>query len=380
MSNEIRVLLCDDSSVMRRLLKASMQSEPRLNVVFEAENGLEAVSNVTKVKPDVIIMDVEMPVMDGVDAVREIRKLSRTVPIIMFSSLTSRGAEASFDAIEAGASDFATKPIGAGHISKAMASVRRDLIPKVMQWAQPHVQPVLSKLEQVNPSSIQAAPSPAPASIPAVGSQSDSVRPLVKSAGGIAAVGVGVSTGGPQALMKLLGGLPKDFSTPILITQHMPPVFTGLLAGRLASQTGRPIREATDGESLSSGAVLIAPGDYHMTVARVQSTVVVKLDQNPPVNSCRPSVDPMFDSLADCFGNQTLGVILTGMGQDGMNGAKRLRDCGAPVIAQDEQSSVVWGMPGQIVKAGLATKVLPIDQMANEVTRIVLAEKSASTI
>ncbi|OYP36319.1 chemotaxis response regulator protein-glutamate methylesterase [Rhodopirellula sp. MGV] len=378
MSNEIRVLLCDDSAVMRRLLRASMQSEPCLNVVFEAENGREAVDNVKSVKPDVIIMDVEMPVMDGVDAVREIRKLSRSVPIIMFSSLTSRGAEASLDAIEAGASDFATKPVGAGHITKAMASVRRELIPKLLQWTRraPIEPPVPFKFDAkaTLPPHNGTPTQHEPSFVPEPGKRGFAAT----SSGQVNVLGIGVSTGGPQALATVLGGLPKDFPIPIVIAQHMPPVFTGLLADRLASQTGHKVREATHGEELLAGNVLLAPGDYHLRVIRDSGVVRAQLDQGPLENSCRPAVDPLFTSLADCYGDRALGLVLTGMGQDGAFGSKRLRERGAHVFAQDQETSVVWGMPGQVVKAGLANKVLPIGQMANEITRMVRAGQPAS--
>ncbi|MCC9600504.1 chemotaxis response regulator protein-glutamate methylesterase [Stieleria sp. JC731] len=380
MTSEIRVLLCDDSSVMRRLLRATMQSEPCLNVVFEAENGLDAVKNVTRVKPDVIIMDVEMPIMDGVDAVREIRKLSRSVPIIMFSSLTSRGAEASLDAIEAGASDFATKPVGAGHITKAMASVRRDLIPKVLQWSRRGAleQPVPFKYEPRPSENSSPAVSNGAATQPSAAPGAAKASFSSRTSNAISAIGVGVSTGGPQALAKLLTGLPKDLPVPVLIVQHMPPVFTGLLADRLASQTGHQVREATDGDELKPGTVLLAPGDYHMRVSSDKTNFCVRLDQGPAENSCRPAVDPLFTSIAESYGDHGLGIILTGMGQDGAFGAKRLRECGGLVFAQDQESSVVWGMPGQVVKAGLANKVFSIDQMADEVTRLVLAGQPAS--
>ena len=354
MNTEIRVMICDDSAIMRRLIKTALQLEKSLEVVCEASHGRDAVEQLRDARPDIVIMDIEMPVMDGVEAVREIRKIDADLPVIMFSSLTSRGAEASLDAIAAGATDFATKPTGAGHIQQALESLRRDLVPKLLQWTARKRSGAIATGDQNDTDG--------------GGHASDDPS---ESGEGIAAIGIAVSTGGPQALSKFLSGLPKDFRPPILIAQHMPPVFTGLLAQRLSDQTGHEIREAVDGEQLADGMILVAPGDHHLTVVRQNQVCRVKLNQDPPENSCRPSANPLFCSLADCYGGQALGIVMTGMGQDGVRGAKRIKSCGGRVFVQDKQSSVVWGMPGQVVESGCADRVLPIDQMANEAIRAV---------
>lgn len=366
MSTEIRVMICDDSAIIRRLIKTSLQLEKSLEVVCEAKNGREAIEKFNEAKPDVIVMDIEMPVVDGLQAVKEIRQLDATVPIIMFSSLTSRGAAASLDALAAGATDFATKPTGAGHIQQALESLRRDLIPKLLQWT---VGKRASLAEQ------NAAADNHLASLTSsefrIAGLDTTTRSAGKSIGQIHAIAIGVSTGGPQALARLLGNLPSPFPIPILIAQHMPPVFTNLLAERLTKQTGHDVHEAVDGEELTGGSVLIAPGDHHLTIERQGNKVVAKLNQDPPEHSCRPSVNPLFCSLADCFGDQALGIVLTGMGQDGARGAKQIKSHGGYVFVQDKASSTVWGMPGQVVQSGCADRILPLDQIADQVNRVI---------
>lgn len=351
MNGEVRVMLCDDSALMRRLIRTAIDSEASLSVVCEAKDGQDALDKLGEAKPDIIVMDIEMPVMDGVQAVREIRRINRNVPIVMFSSLTSRGAQASFDAIAAGASDFSPKPSGAGHIDQAMDSLKGDLLPKLMFWA------TRRRIQSGFQGRINRIPA-----------QPESPqRSQNKSREKVGIVAIGVSTGGPQALAKVFSALPHDLPVPVVVAQHMPPVFTGLLAQRLAEQTGHNVREASGGETLDAGHVLIAPGDHHMTVARDGNRFVAKLDRGPPVNSCRPSIDPLFRSVAEFYGRHALGVVLTGMGQDGLRGAMRLHECGARILAQDEATSVVWGMPGEIAKHGLADRVVAIDRIAHEI-------------
>lgn len=361
MSRDVRVMLCDDSALMRRLIRTGLKAEPTLKVVAEAQDGRDAVEQVKQAPPDILVMDIEMPIMDGVEAVRQIRRFNRSMPIIMFSSLTTRGSQASLDALAAGATDFAAKPTGAGHYDQAMDQLKRDLIPKLTWWAKRGPRPTNGGVNHVAQSAAVNTVATAAAA---------------KPRGRIAVLAIGVSTGGPQALSKLMTGLPRDLPVPVLIVQHMPPVFTGLLADRLRDQSGHDVKEASDGDLLRPGVVLIAPGDHHMTIRREGTMVAARLNQEPPVNSCRPSVDPLFHSVAHCYGHHALGVILTGMGQDGLRGAKKLRESGARIFAQDQASSVVWGMPGEIVKNGLADCVLPIDQMAKGIMDAVQAGRS----
>jgi two-component system chemotaxis response regulator CheB len=343
---------------MRRLIRTVIEKQPGLKVVFEACNGQEAVDNFATSKADIIIMDVEMPILDGIDATRAIRRLNRSIPILMFSSLTSNGAEATLDALSAGANDVVVKPSAAGHISQAMAQLANDLIPKITQ---------LTKR------SIAARPKSDPPSDAISSGFETNDSPCVK------AVAIGVSTGGPDALVAVLKDIPSSFSAPIIIAQHMPPVFTKLLAERLSARCPLPVREAKDGDTVEPGQVLLAPGDYHMTVVREGTQVIARLNQDPPENSCRPSVDPLFRSVATCYGKHALGLVLTGMGKDGMDGARLLKQEGSCVIAQDRETSVVWGMPGKVVEAGYADSILPLDKIGEELTRLTTA-KSPATI
>lgn len=367
MNQITRVLLCDDSSVMRRLIKTALQTDPNVKVIGEAKHGKDACDQAATIKPDVIIMDVEMPVMDGIDAVRTLRKRRMEIPVIMFSSLTSRGAEATLDAIEAGASDFATKPVAAGHIDDAIRHVQNDLIPKVHHWGR-RPRRVFNPPATKPPVAAGRAVPTTPAQNRPLQNRSEQKRPARKT-GTAAAIAIAVSTGGPHALSRIIGQLPVNLNASVLIAQHMPPVFTGLLAERLAAQKGHQVKEATEGDVVEPGTILIAPGDFHMTVERDSTLVRARLGQGVPENSCRPSADPLFRSVAAVYGRNCLGVVLTGMGSDGVNGAAVLSQTGAKIIAQDKETSVVWGMPGNVVDRGLADRVLPLEQIADELIR-----------
>ena len=358
MSESIRVMLCDDSSTMRRLIKTALKKEPRLQVIFEAKHGREAVDNLATAKPDVVVMDIEMPVMDGIDATKAIRQRSATLPIVMFSSLTAKGAEATLDALSAGANDFAMKPAAAGHIDIALRKLQSDLIPKLLQ----HVASASRKPGQTSRSS---------SSTTAIGQRTTSPVPASPTFAPSKIVAIGVSTGGPDALVKLLSGIPKSFPVPILITQHMPPVFTTLLAERLSSQSGHQVVEAKNGELVKPGRVLLAPGDFHMTVRKSGPQMVVHLNQDAKENACRPAVDPLFRSIAECYRKTATAVVLTGMGSDGALGSKAIKSNGGRIVIQDEPTSVVWGMPGKVFSTGLADSVLPLSQIAAELVRSV---------
>lgn len=349
MNDLIRVMLCDDSATMRRLIKKAIEHEPRIRVVAQAKNGKDALRQIDIANPDAIILDVEMPIMDGIDTAKGIRQKSRSLPIIMFSSLTSRGAEATLDALQAGANDFCTKPTSAGHVDEAIKQVRRELVPKLIAWA--------TKKKNIEKPTLSAV-SPAekkPGSFPR------------KSLSAVSAIAIGVSTGGPAALTEIFQKVPSGFKVPFLVAQHMPPVFTGLLAERLSQQTGHNVIEGSDGQPLTGGQIVIAPGDYHLVVKRQGTQVVTCLNQDPLENSCRPAVDPLFRSVAECYGQKALGVVLTGMGQDGTNGAEKIKALGGSVFIQDEASSVVWGMPRKVYESGFADQMLPLDELANEI-------------
>ena len=354
---KIRVLVVDDSVVIRRLLTDELSKDPDIEVVSTAATGKIALSKVVQTPPDVVTMDIEMPEMDGITAVTEIRKTHPKLPIIMFSTLSQRAAKETLEALSRGANDYVTKPANVGSAALAMQRVREELIPKIKSLARP--QSIASR------SLISASPAPA---LTLETRSFNASRPFQ-----VDIVAIGVSTGGPNALAEVMSHIPKDCPVPILIVQHMPPVFTKCLAERLSLKSQIPIHEGQPGEVVVSGQAWIAPGDYHMVVQRKGTQVVLATNQDSPENSCRPAVDVMFRSVAKVYGHAVLAVVLTGMGQDGMRGAEVIREAGGYVIAQDEASSVVWGMPGAVVHAGLHHSILPLSQISTEIMRKVRA-------
>lgn len=352
--SRIRVLIVDDAVVIRRLVGDVLASDAEIEVVGTAANGRIALQKITQCNPDVITMDVEMPEMNGIETVRELRKTWPKLPVIMFSTLTERGGVATLDALSAGASDYVTKPANVGSVTAGLDAVRRDLIPKIKALAGRAYAPTRTPATSAPPA---ASVLPRPSVEAATPSQQLDV------------VAIGVSTGGPNALAELLPALPGDLRVPIVLVQHMPPMFTKLLADRLNAQCTLTVVEATAGMRLQPGTVYIAPGDFHLTVEPRGGAVYTALNQAPPENSCRPAVDVLFRSVVTHYGPRALGVILTGMGQDGLRGCEGLREAGGRVIVQDEASSVVWGMPGFVARAGLAERTLPLAGLAAEITR-----------
>lgn len=350
---KIRVLVVDDSALVRRVVTDELGADPAIEVVGTASGGKVALAKLTQLNPDLVTLDVVMPDMDGLAVLTEIRKVYPKLPVIMFSALTVRGANATLDALALGASDYFTKPAGAGGLDESRRVIREELVPAIKALCAPKA----------------AGPPPAPA--PAKGS-GRFARPKPAEV-----VAIGVSTGGPNALVDIFRELPADFAAPILIVQHMPPMFTKLLADRLTAVGRIPVHEAISGTTLMPGQAWIAPGDFHLTVERKGTHVKTLVTQDPPECSCRPAADPLFRTVAKAYGARALGVVLTGMGKDGLRGCEALREAGGRVIAQDEATSVVWGMPGFVVKAGLADRVLPLPQVAAEIVRRV-AGKAAS--
>lgn len=338
----IRVFVVDDAAAVRRIVTDVLAADPGIEVVGSAANGLEAMARLERLGPDLVTLDIEMPGMDGLETLVELRRHHPRLPVIMFSSLTERGAIATMEALARGATDYVAKPNHSGGVAEAKERIRTELIPKIRALVG-------------RPA--QGAAHPAPAHGPAPAARSG-------PPGRVDAVAIGVSTGGPNALADILPALPADFPIPILIVQHMPPVFTRFLADRLSSRSRVVVREAEDDAVVEPGTVWVAPGDHHMTVWKDGERVRLRLDRGPQENSCRPSADPLFRSAAAIFGGRTLGLILTGMGHDGLLGAQAIRRAGGQLIAQDEASSVVWGMPGAIVAAGLADAVLPLPLIA----------------
>lgn len=347
----IRVLVVDDSAVLRRLISDALAADPGIEVVGTAPNGRIALDKLDQLNPDLVTLDIEMPVMDGLETLVELRRRRPRLPVIMFSTLTAKGGKATLEALSRGASDYVTKPSGAGNLTAALAQVRTQLTPRIK---------ALCARKSPAPAAPQTPVTPPPAPTRRVESAPRRVDLVV----------VGSSTGGPNALTDLVCALPKDLPVPVLIVQHMPALFTTLLAERLAKVSGLPIREASDGARLQPGEGWVAPGDFHLEVRDDGAGGLrLKNHQGPPENSCRPAVDVLFRSAAAVTGPHTLAVVLTGMGEDGLRGAREIVAGGGQVIAQDEASSVVWGMPGAIVRHGLADKVLPITAIGAEVAR-----------
>lgn len=354
MEQLINVLVVDDAVVVRRMVTDILAAEPGIRVVGTAPNGRIALQKVTQLQPDILTLDVEMPELDGLSTLKELRRTHPRLPVIMFSTLTDRGTAETIDALASGASDYVTKPANVGSVSTAQQRIREQLIPKI-------------KALCGHPDAVPPLASPSLRSNPAASVAP--VRMATASSGSPAVVAIGVSTGGPNALAAMLPCLPATFPLPIVVVQHMPPMFTRLLAERLDSQCALTVVEARGGEPLRPGTVYIAPGDHHLTVTRLGTTVVTALNQGPPENSCRPAVDVLFRSIATAYGSAVLAVVLTGMGQDGLRGSEEIVRLGGRVIVQDAATSVVWGMPGFVAQAGLADRVLPLDQMAGEIVR-----------
>lgn len=362
-ADPIRVMVVDDSAVVRGLISRMIEAEKDMTVSASVGNGQIAVSTFARTEIDIIVLDIEMPVMDGLTALPKLMEVDPEIKVIMASTLTVRNAEISIRALERGAADYVPKPSSSRELSGGM-DFRRELIEKVRNLG------IIRRDTRrtrgpTRPSPSRAAPATvlkkAPAEIQ-LRPQPD-VRPDV--------LAIGSSTGGPQALLSVLKGIGANPRVPIFITQHMPATFTAVLADHIARSTGLACAEAKDGERVVAGRVFLAPGNYHMIIERKGVDVVVRLNEGPPENYCRPSVDPMLRSIAKVYGARTLVAILTGMGADGLKGGKEVTAAGGAMIAQDEATSVVWGMPGAVATEGLCSAVLPISHVAPFINRMI---------
>lgn len=385
MAAKIRAMVVDDSVVIRRLVSDVLAGDPEIEVVGTAVNGKNALDKIPLLKPDVLTLDVEMPIMDGLQTLVEVRKTYKKLPIIMFSTLTERGAGATLDALERGASDYVTKPANVGSLSESMEAVRSQLIPKIKSLTgrvppQRMARPAFGGGPggPGGPAGHGGPGGPAGAGRP--GAPAGTSAPLKPAAPGtrVDVVAIGVSTGGPDALTTVVSSLPVNFPVPIVVTQHMPPVFTALFAQRLNAKTPLEVSEAVTGDVLKPGRVLIAPGDWHMRFQQKAAGTVAVLDQGPQENYCRPAVDPMFRSISDLHAGHVLSVIMTGMGGDGHRGAEHVIRAGGSLIVQDEATSVVWGMPGAAVHAGLPCDIVPLPRLAEVITARVTAGRGAT--
>ena len=373
----LRVMIVDDSVVIRGLISRWIGAEHDMEVAASLRTGLEAVNQLERINPDVAVLDIEMPELDGISALPQLLAKKRDLVIIMASTLTRRNAEISFKALSLGAADYIPKPESTRETSAADV-FHHDLIQKIRHLgarlrrkpavASPPLAPTSPAAPAARASAIArpAAPAPAPQTL-FPGAMS--TRPFSSQAPKVLLIGS--STGGPQALMSLVTELgPVIDRFPVLITQHMPPTFTTILAEHLARSSRRPSAEAIDGEPVKPGRIYLAPGGKHMRVVRNGAEAAIALDDGPAVNFCKPAVDPLFTSAIDIWHGNILSVILTGMGSDGMRGGKDIVAAGGSVIAQDEASSVVWGMPGAVAQAGLCCEVLPVSEIGASVNRL----------
>jgi two-component system chemotaxis response regulator CheB len=375
----LRVMIVDDSVVIRGLISRWIGAEHDMEVAASLRTGLEAVNQLERINPDVAVLDIEMPELDGISALPQLLAKKRDLVIIMASTLTRRNAEISFKALSLGAADYIPKPESTREASAAEI-FHHDLIQKIRHLgarlrrkpavASPPLAPASAAPVARGPIARPAAPAPA-----VQAASTPSTRPFSMQAPKVLLIGS--STGGPQALMALVTELgPVIDRYPVLITQHMPPTFTTILAEHLARASRRPAAEAVDGERVKPGRIYLAPGGKHMRVARNGADVAIALDDGPAVNFCKPAVDPLFTSAIDIWHGGILSVILTGMGSDGMRGGKDIVAAGGSVIAQDEASSVVWGMPGAAANAGICAAILPLNQIGAKVNRLFAGDRS----
>ena len=353
----IRVMIVDDSAVIRGLVSRWLEAEPQFEVVGSCIDGMDAVKRAPDMRPDVIVLDIEMPRMDGLTALPKLLEAAPGARIIMASTLTQRGAEVTIKALSLGAKDFLAKP-DARKLAGA-ADYKRLLIEKLTGLGLPRARSRTAQGASApasGPANAARSPAPAPARPPIRLARAVAQRPEL--------LVIGSSTGGPQALREVVCGLAGKVAVPVLIVQHMPAMFTAILAEHLAKASRAEVREAKDGDALTPGVFLVAPGDHHMVVEDRNGRRTIRLNQSPPINFCRPAVDPLFQTAAQATGGRILGCVLTGMGSDGRNGSDAIVKAGGAVIVQDEPTSIVWGMPGSVANAGLAASIKPLREIA----------------
>jgi two-component system, chemotaxis family, protein-glutamate methylesterase/glutaminase len=370
----IRVMIVDDAVVVRSLLTRWIETEPDMTVTGSARTGREAIEELERCAPDVVVLDVDMPVLDGISALPELLRKKRDLVVIMASTLTRRGAEISLKALSLGAADYVPKP-QAGLDAAASASFHRELVEKIRHLGRRGH----ALWRQLRPAAAPDQPAAQPRRAESIRQPAAAValslRPFALAMPRVLLIGA--STGGPQALAALVGQLGKVFErAPVLITQHMPPTFTTVLAEHLTRGSGRRVHEPEHGEAITAGGVYVAPGGRHMRVARGADGPTIALGDDPAINFCKPSVDALFASAAETWGGSSLALVLTGMGSDGTRGAQAIIAAGGSVIAQDEATSVVWGMPRSVAQAGLCAAVMPLDHIAGKITRLFSGDRS----
>ncbi len=363
----VKVMVVDDSMVIRGLLTRTLESDPAIKVVASAGNGKAALDLLAKTDIDVVVLDIEMPVMDGMTALPQMIAAKPYLQVIMASTLTLKGASISMKALSMGAADYVPKPTSTSEINGA-ADFKTDLVAKVKNWG------IVARRRRGPGSPAVGAGAPAPATAaPAPRKLYGQAAVTLRPAGTMKpdCLVIGSSTGGPQALFKVFQMLGPVSHLPVFVTQHMPATFTTILAEHLATASGMPAAEAKDGEPVVNGRIYVAPGDFHMTIMVEGGRKVMRINKNPPENFCRPAVDPMLRSITKAYGNKALFCMLTGMGQDGLKGAQELTAGGGTVIAQDEATSVVWGMPGAVATHGLCSAVLPLSDIGPYIRKFI---------
>jgi two-component system chemotaxis response regulator CheB len=370
-ADPIRVMVVDDSVVVRGLVSRWIEEEPGLAVAASLRNGRDAVDHLDRVDPDVVILDIEMPELDGISALPLLLAKKRDLVVIMASTLTRHNAEVSLKALSLGAADYIPKPETNRGVTTS-ATFRRELIEKIRELGGRRRRRRPARPPAAAPQPAPRAPEPA---VPAPSAAPVRLRPFAPTTPRVLAIGS--STGGPQALTAVVSNLrglvPR---IPVLITQHMPPTFTTILAEHIARAAGCPAHEGIDGEPVAPGTIYVAPGAKHMQAVKRDNGVFIALDDGPLVNYCKPAVDPLFRSVAAAWGGAALALVLTGMGSDGAKGGAEIVAHGGSVIAQDEATSVVWGMPGAAAHAGICSAVLPLDQIAPKIMRLFSGERS----
>ncbi|EFO31581.1 chemotaxis response regulator protein-glutamate methylesterase of group 2 operon [Roseibium sp. TrichSKD4] len=400
-ADPIRVMVVDDAVVIRGLLSRWIDADPALTVVGSHRNGKLAVEDIEKSNPHVVVLDIEMPEMDGMTALPLMLAKKRDLVVIMASTLTRRNAEVSLKALSLGAADYVPKPESTSEVTTSV-DFRRELIEKVKVLGQqalraraPAAPPKVMRAQTTKPTptasaatspvsaaqsapkpintrdAFRARPTPAAAAAPALETDVKyQFKPYSASKPRILAIGS--STGGPQALQQVIRSVGTAMSDiPVVVTQHMPPTFTSILAEHLGKAAMRPSKEGEDGEHLKPGHIYVAPGGKHMILEKDGAGGVIRLNDGPPVNFCKPAVDPLFESVANVYGSATLGLILTGMGQDGAEGVRRISAAGGSVVTQDEATSVVWGMPGAAAHTNMCSDVLPLGEIGPKVARVI---------
>lgn len=352
LKSKIKALVIDDSAFMRKSIQIMLESDEEIEVIATARDGEEGYNLVKNLRPDIVTLDIEMPRMDGLTALQKIMK-ECPVPVLMVSSLTTEGAEATIKALEYGAVDFIPKELS--YINVNIIKIKEDLIKKIKEIVkQTSLRERLARLRRLNQYTKKSEP-------PAVGT-----LPKIP----YKAVALGISTGGPLSLQRVIPSLSKNINVPFFIVQHMPPKFTKSLAQRLDSISSLQVKEAEDEEIVANGVVYIAPGGYHMHITKSNGVAKINIDMLPDNTLHRPSVDVMIQSALKVYGKYTLGVIMTGMGKDGLEGIKELKQIGGYCLTQDEESSVVYGMPRAVVEAGLSDLSLPLEKISETINRI----------